>query len=103
VAFVYLLHFDRKLHHASHYIGFAQISVEKRVKQHQQGAGAALTKAAVNAGIHLILAQTWVGDRSKERSLKNQKNAPRLCPICNGSSKNPPKTDRKNQSSAARK
>jgi hypothetical protein len=34
---VYLLHFDRKLSHAGHYIGFAKSSVEERVAQHQKG------------------------------------------------------------------
>lgn len=83
MSFVYLLHFDPKLHHASHYIGFAKSSIEERVLQHQQGQGAALTKAAVAAGIELKLVRFWEGDRALERRLKNQKNAPRLCPICN--------------------
>jgi predicted GIY-YIG superfamily endonuclease len=83
MSFVYLLHFDPKLHHASHYIGFAKSSIEQRVLQHQQGQGAALTKAAVAAGIELKLVRSWEGDRALERRLKNQKNAPRLCPICN--------------------
>ena len=80
---VYLLHFDSNLAHARHYIGFADRSVKKRVTQHQQGQGAALTRAVVAAGIGIQWVRTWEGDRHFERRLKNQKNAPRLCPVCN--------------------
>jgi predicted GIY-YIG superfamily endonuclease len=82
MSYVYLLHFQTPLHHAKHYLGFAKSSVEQRVKQHQQGTGAALTKAAVAAGIELELVRVWEGNRSLERQLKNRKNAPRLCPKC---------------------
>jgi predicted GIY-YIG superfamily endonuclease len=80
---IYLLHFDTPFHHAKHYLGFAENSVEKRVERHQQGQGAALTKAAVAAGVKLELVRTWKGDRRLERQLKNRKNTPRLCPVCN--------------------
>ncbi|HEY9826950.1 MAG TPA: GIY-YIG nuclease family protein [Stenomitos sp.] len=88
MSFVYLLHFNPPLHHARHYIGFAKTSVERRIRQHQQGTGAALTKAAIAAGIQLELARIWEGNRSLERQLKNLKNAPRLCPICQETFKN---------------
>jgi predicted GIY-YIG superfamily endonuclease len=80
---IYLLHFDPPFHHAKHYLGFAVNSVDKRVERHRQGNGAALTKAAVAAGVKLMLVKTWEGDRALERQLKNRKNTPRLCPVCN--------------------
>jgi hypothetical protein len=34
-------------------------------------------------GIRFVVARLWIGgDRTLERRLKNQKNGPRLCPIC---------------------
>lgn len=80
----YLLHFDRKLSHAQHYLGYADRKLENRIKQHRTGKGASLTRAAVEAGITLNLVRTWEGgDRTLERQLKRRKNSPKLCPICN--------------------
>jgi predicted GIY-YIG superfamily endonuclease len=79
---VYLIHFDQPLHHAKHYLGFAKADLTARVLQHQAGQGAKLTQAAVAAGIQLILVRTWEGNRKLERTLKNRKNAPKLCPTC---------------------
>ena len=83
MSYVYLLHFTPKLHHAQHYIGFAKTSFKQRVLQHQQGQGAALTKAAVAAGIDIKLVRVWEGNRSLERQLKNRKKASQFCPVCN--------------------
>lgn len=54
---VYLLHFDRPIGNAanrraqaSHYVGWA-LDVEERLDQHEKGQGAALTRAAVAAGV----------------------------------------------------
>ena len=79
---VYLLHFDRPLHHAQHYLGFAK-DVKGRLEVHRSGQGAKLTKAVVEAGIDWQLVRLWDGGRKVERQLKNQKNSPRLCPLCN--------------------
>lgn len=85
---VYLLHFDRPIgtarHSAQHYIGFVADSrqLDRRLKQHEQGRGAAITAAAVAQGIKLQLADWWRGSRWLERKLKNRKNARYLCPIC---------------------
>jgi predicted GIY-YIG superfamily endonuclease len=78
---VYLLHFDRPYKHARHYLGFAH-DVELRLADHRAGHGARLMEVIADAGITFTLARTWEGDRPLERSLKNQKNSPRLCPIC---------------------
>lgn len=79
---IYLLHFDRKLHHAQHYLGYAH-DVDARVEHHRNGTGARLTQVIKDAGISFVVARTWQGGRDVERRLKNQKHAPRLCPICN--------------------
>ncbi len=79
---VYLLHFSTPYEHAKHYLGWAE-DVQERLREHQAGRGARLTQVVVDAGISLILARVWKGGRTLERALKNLKNAPKLCPICN--------------------
>jgi predicted GIY-YIG superfamily endonuclease len=83
--YVYLLHFESKLHHAAHYIGFAfpETGVEKRLEVHRSGQGAKLLRALNEKGIQYWVARTWDEvDRNFERKLKNQKNSWRFCPIC---------------------
>ena len=81
---VYLLHFDPAYRHARHYLGWAA-DIERRVGEHRKGMGARLTQVVVESGAELVLARVWTGEgRGFERTLKNQKHAPRLCPICRG-------------------
>lgn len=83
---VYLIHFDKPFKHAKHYIGFCdgEDNLEKRMEYHKKGRGARLMDAITKAGIGFQVARTWLtGDRTFERRLKNGKNAPKLCPICN--------------------
>jgi hypothetical protein len=83
----YLLHFDRAIGsdnprgRAQHYLGYAD-RLDRRALEHLTGRGAAITRALVAQGIGFVIARTWPGDRSFERKLKNRKEAPRLCPIC---------------------
>ena len=79
---VYLLHFDTPYKHARHYLGSTD-NLDVRLKAHRNGTGARLVEVVVGAGITFTLARVWEGDRILERRLKNQHNAPRLCPICN--------------------
>ena len=84
---VYLLHFDKKICHSQHYLGSVEgdtlTDVERRVtKYHMRGRGARFTQVAVEQGIKFIIARTWVGGKKRERQLKNQKQGPKLCPIC---------------------
>lgn len=81
MGFVYLIHFEHKLHHAQHYIGYTD-NVEKRMKRHREGGGSKLISAITKAGIAWDLVRIWVGDRALERRLKNQKKARCLCPVC---------------------
>jgi hypothetical protein len=79
---VYLLHFDRPLAHARHYLGWA-VDFHDRVDAHLAGNGARIVAAAVRAGIHVELVRTWDGvDRAFERRLKDGGSHLRLCPIC---------------------
>jgi hypothetical protein len=80
---VYLLHFDKKYHHAQHYLGFCMYDLEQRLAHHVAGHGARLMQVITLAGIGFQIARTWRGCRTFERRLKNQKNAGRLCPVCN--------------------
>jgi predicted GIY-YIG superfamily endonuclease len=79
---VYLLCFSRKYRHARHYLGCTQ-DLPARLREHRKGRGARLTQVILAAGINFRLTRVWSGGRSLERRLKNQKNAPRLCPACN--------------------
>lgn len=79
---VYLLHFSKPFSHARHYLGSTN-NLEQRFSDHINGQGATLTREASLAGIKMSIVRTWDGDRTFERQLKNQKQGPRLCPICN--------------------
>lgn len=84
----YLLHFDRPLKHASHYIGWTS-KFDKRIEHHRNGTGAKITRAAVLEGINLVVARIWDGkDGNFERKLHNYKKTKRLCPICSGEQAN---------------
>jgi hypothetical protein len=83
-SFVYLLHLDAPLsdrHTARHYLGFCY-HIPSRMAKHSAGTGARFMQVAKERGIGFQIARIWPGDRSFERQLKNQKNAPKLCPIC---------------------
>lgn len=84
---VYLLHFERKLAHSQHYLGWSN-DVAARVYKHAKGNGARLPAVFREQGIGFVLARVWEGgDRTLERRLKRQRNAPKLCPVCRGARK----------------
>ena len=78
---VYLIHFDTPYKRARHYIGWTA-DLDARLKAHRTGHGARLMEVIAEAGITWQLARTWDGGRTRERAIKNRKNAPRLCPLC---------------------
>lgn len=81
---VYLIHFDRNLHHARHYLGWTSLDLDERIRRHRTGAGAALLRALNQLGIQWQVVRVWEDrPQSFERELKNHKNTPRLCPVCN--------------------
>ena len=78
---VYLFHFNERLGHAGHYIGFTS-DLPRRMSEHKRGHGTKIMRAIRRAGIGFVLARTWEGGREEERQLKARHNAPRLCPVC---------------------
>lgn len=76
---------DQPHHTAQHYLGYGE-SVARILEQRAGSRHAArLCQVAKERGIDFVVARIWEeGDRTLERKLKNRKNAPRLCPICNG-------------------
>jgi len=79
---VYLIHASKKLSHAQHYIGYSD-NIIKRFKSHKNGTGSKLCKAFNENNIEFQLVKIWPNEnRTFERKLKNQKNTPRICPIC---------------------
>jgi hypothetical protein len=84
---VYLLHMMQPVnpeHPCRHYLGWAA-DVRPRIYAHLHGKGARLTEVAHERGIIMVWVRVWEdGDRTLERKLKNRKNAPALCPICQG-------------------
>lgn len=80
---VYLIHFQTKLHHAEHYLGFVERNLAQRIKKHKAGTGAKLLAALNRAGIAWAVVRVWDdGDRAFERKLKNYKKSRCLCPVC---------------------
>jgi predicted GIY-YIG superfamily endonuclease len=83
LAHVYLIHFEEKYHHAGHYLGYSK-HLWFRIITHRANNGAKLLKAINEAGIEWSVVRTWsVKSQELERQLKNLKNSPKLCPICN--------------------
>jgi predicted GIY-YIG superfamily endonuclease len=78
---VYLIHFDKPLKHARHYLGYTE-NLPGRVQKHRNGQGAAFMKAIAQKGISWHVSRIWDGDRALERMLKDQHNASHLCPTC---------------------
>ncbi len=80
---VYLIHFQKKLYHAQHYIGFVATDLIERIELHKSNRGAKLLRAVNNEGIAWQVVRVWLdGDRGFERILKNYKKARLFCPIC---------------------
>jgi hypothetical protein len=89
VAVTYLIHLDRKLGSdnprggAGHYLG-TTINLDRRIETHRSGKGSRMLAYAASQGIGFDVVRVWDGGRDKERQLKRQRNAPRLCPVCSG-------------------
>ena len=77
-----LLHFDRKIHGAQHYLGYS-VHITRRLRQHLHGAGARLVRQALRAGITVELVRVWTTDnRKQERALKKTRTPKSYCPKC---------------------
>jgi hypothetical protein len=81
---VYLLHFDRPLAHARHYVGVdLDGDPHRRLAEHLAGQGSPLVRAVVAAGIGVDLVLSAPGDRKLERRWHNR-HGTRICPRCKG-------------------
>lgn len=79
---IYLLHFDRPLKHAKHYLGWTR-DLESRLADHRAGSGSRLLAACKREGIGFSLSRTWSPpNRHRERQIKNQGGLSRSCPMC---------------------
>lgn len=82
VGTVYVLHFDERLAHARHYIGFA-MDLKRRLARHHAGTSQArIIQVLRERGIGFRLAHTRPGTRGDERKLKRQHHSERFCPYC---------------------
>lgn len=81
---VYLIHFDQKLKHAQHYLGYSKKDTpDDRLLVHRAGNGAKILRELNRLGIGYKIVRIWQdGNRKFERQLKNRKNSSKLCPIC---------------------
>jgi hypothetical protein len=81
IAGCYLLHFDRKVHGAQHYLGWS-VHIARRLRQHLRGVGARLVRQALGAGVGVTLVRVWTSvDRKQERALK-ARTPKSYCPRC---------------------
>jgi predicted GIY-YIG superfamily endonuclease len=78
---VYLIHLESAIAHSQHYIGWTK-HLSERIAHHKNKTGARFLQVAVELNIDFDVVRTWEGDKNLERKLKNQKNARRICPIC---------------------
>jgi len=79
---VYIVHFDRKLHHAQHSIN-RTADLDVRLTVHANGRGSRLIAAVRDAGIGFQVVRRFHGTRIDERRIKAQRNGPRWCQLCN--------------------
>ena len=80
---IYLIHFDRPLHHAQHYVGYCnEDHLAQRIALHKSGRGAKILAALKSQGIGWQVVRTFPGDRHEERRIKNCKKSSCFCPIC---------------------
>ena len=78
----YLLHFERKIHGAQHYLGWS-VHITRRLRQHLKGDGARLVRQALRAGVGVELVRVWAtDDRTQERALKKTRTPKSYCPKC---------------------
>lgn len=88
---VYLIHLDERIGdptnpraQAQHYIGYTPRDPALRLRDHRAGRGSAMLAWAAEHGIGFDIVRTWDGGPELERTLKNRKYAPRICPVCAG-------------------
>jgi len=69
---VYLIHLDKPLAHARHYVGFAYFPL-RRFSHHLNGSGSRMLAACIERGITFRLARVWrKRTRRFERRMKKR-------------------------------
>lgn len=81
---VYILHADKPLGRARHYIGITRTNrLRQRMREHASGRGSAITRAMLMQGSTLYVARVIpIDDPYQERALKISGHHERKCPIC---------------------
>lgn len=90
---VYLIHFERPFgpegapagSTAQHYIGSSpEYRLQARIREELSGCAAAavIMQHVIAAGIACEVVRTWPGGRKRERQIKEQGSARRVCPAC---------------------
>lgn len=84
--FVYVLHFDQPVRGKTHYMGSAADNeLDNRLRRHQLGTGANLTRQAHTLGIGFTLGGLYQGsDRSLEKKMKRRRQHSKFCAHCKG-------------------
>lgn len=81
IGIVYLIHLQRPLEHAQHYVGYT-LDFDKRITDHLCGMGSRLLQVCMERGIQWKVVRTWFGNRHFERRLKRWKGSAQFCPVC---------------------
>lgn len=81
---VYMLHFERPIGKARHYVGSTESpALRARIKRHKSGGGAALTSEAVRLKIPMRIAHIWTAQsRAREQEIKAAGKFSRHCVYC---------------------
>jgi hypothetical protein len=88
MGYVYFIHYEPKLFHANHYIGYSdKHPLEGRISEHIKKTvkGSPLIKAALENGSKVVNIRIWPNkDRKFERYLKNygKTRYEKFCPYC---------------------
>ncbi len=87
---IYIIHFETKLAHAQHYVGFCQDGrLGERMAEHWHGKGAKILAACRQKRIHYEVVRTLPGSRTRERQIKKTHATARYCPVCKSKFRKP--------------
>jgi predicted GIY-YIG superfamily endonuclease len=87
---VYILHFEKKIAHAQHYVGCSG-DLLRRIEAHAKGHTARLCEVFFEQGIPFRVARLYIVEdiRKAEKYIKKMNNGKSYCPICQVSPRKP--------------